>query len=439
MLGDLRVDFYYLCMFFCSSFYYFFGNVSGLEHRLSIFLCFGFWRGCILLKVGKLRFFFSVFVMLLIFVQLPLTLSSRAWDLPILGDSSLDVEVDVGSVHFRGELAEFYVLVSLNGERVDANVSADLYFDGVLISNLTSLVECVEVGFYRINYDISCDALVGVYALVVDTSYVVCLKVYDGVALGSFQLSRSLNNLNAWITDFQNDFAIVKTDVGLIKLSLKDLDAKLVNIENRVVSVHSDLGLIKIDIENIGLEITSVEGNIVEFNSFFGAFEGNITKIYEGIMNITTILGPLEANMSVLNATISGIDNKLVSIQTSIGEIQVDLSSIDAKLVRLEGNLAFIRTSFGVFSTRLENIELKILEIEGNTTSISTVLGDLQGSIISIQGDLALIVTDLGEIEVDVSSVGDTQGEGVFWLGVLIVAANAVAGVSWLGFMLKKR
>src|SRR5512139_772294 len=54
------------------------------------------------------------------------------------GLPNLEVDIDVGSIHFRGELAEFYILVSHAGKRVDAQVSASLYFGGALIADLTT-------------------------------------------------------------------------------------------------------------------------------------------------------------------------------------------------------------------------------------------------------------------------------------------------------------
>jgi hypothetical protein len=70
-------------------------------------------------------------------LQLPVTvLSVQACDpiQPVPG-TKLDVEADVGSIHFRGEIADFYVLFSLVGNPVDPEViTAKLYFNGTLCS-----------------------------------------------------------------------------------------------------------------------------------------------------------------------------------------------------------------------------------------------------------------------------------------------------------------
>ena len=56
----------------------------------------------------------------------------------------------------------------------------------------------------------------------------------------------------------------------------------------------------------------------------------------------------------------------------------------------------------------------------------------------SIQGDIATVKTDIGELKVDLSSIDDSQGGDLFWLGILVVAANVLAGAGWAAFMLKK-
>lgn len=42
----------------------------------------------------------------------------------------LDIEVDVSSVHFRGEIAEFYIKTSLHGNAINASIwEATLYYE----------------------------------------------------------------------------------------------------------------------------------------------------------------------------------------------------------------------------------------------------------------------------------------------------------------------
>ena len=86
----------------------------------------------------------------------------------IIPSKPLDVEADVGSIHFNEEIADFYVLVSSEGTPTNATLTAKLYYDGALYANLTSLVQYVATGLYRIPYTIPCEASAGTYALVVN-------------------------------------------------------------------------------------------------------------------------------------------------------------------------------------------------------------------------------------------------------------------------------
>jgi hypothetical protein len=137
------------------------------------------------LNSKKSRFFFTLLVSAIMLLQLTLFVPVvHGWDTP----AQLDVEVDVGSVYFRGETAEFYVLVSSAGNRESASLCASLYFNGTLYASLTGSVKPVATGLYRIPYAIPLNASAGEYALIVDAS--VC--GVDGTGMKVFLLSQTL-------------------------------------------------------------------------------------------------------------------------------------------------------------------------------------------------------------------------------------------------------
>ena len=127
----------------------------------------------------------------------PFGLIGQACYVPPEPEVTLDVEAEVGSMHFRGEMAEFYILVSLNGDPVNASVKADLYYNGTLHSNLNALVQSASTGLYRVPYTIPLNASDGTYALVVDA----CYQTVDGTALTSFLLSQTLTGWGAWLSE----------------------------------------------------------------------------------------------------------------------------------------------------------------------------------------------------------------------------------------------
>ena len=117
-----------------------------------------------ILKVKKPQAFISILVCAILLFQLTTFVSISQACIPVPSEP-LDVEADVGSMHFKGEMAEFYVLVSQNGTPTNATLTADLYYNGTLYANLTGLVQYVATGLYRIPYTIPCNASAGTYAL----------------------------------------------------------------------------------------------------------------------------------------------------------------------------------------------------------------------------------------------------------------------------------
>jgi prefoldin subunit 5 len=297
---------------------------------------------------------------------------------------TLDVEADVGSIHFRGEMAEFYILVSYSGKPMDADISAMLYYNGSLLANMTAFAEHVATGLYIIRYSIPMEALAGTYALVVNASH--C--TFRGTALKSFLLSQTLTNWNAWIIDIQGNMAIIQTDIGTIKVSLEAINATLISIDGRIATIETDLGIIKTDISNIELRLTSIEGNIAIINS-------------------------------------------------AIGEIQISLSQINAKLTSLNGTVATIQTDIGIIKVTLEDLRLNVTNIQGNIANINTTLGNIEGTLVSIQGDIATIKTDIGNITVSLPSTEITT------LGIPIAAILAGIGAAGssisVALLLRKR
>jgi peptidoglycan hydrolase CwlO-like protein len=365
-------------------------------------------------------------------IQSPITSISRV---SACGTTTapLDVEVDVGSIHFRGEMAEFYILVSYLGKPFNAEISAMLYYNGTLLADLTASAQNVTTGLYMIQYSIPMEASAGTYALVVNASH--C--TFKGTALKSFLLSQTLTNWNAWIIDIQGKMAIIETDIGTIKVSLEAINASLVSIDGRIATIETDLGTIKTDISNIDLRLTSIEGNIVTINSTLGEIHGTIVSIQEDIATIKTDIGSIRTDISSINATLHSINGTLVTIQTNIGEIQVTLTQINAKLTALNETVVTIQTDIGIIKASIEDIKANITSIQGNIANINTTLGSIQGTLVSIQADIATIKTDLGNITLQLPPTQTTT------LGIPIAAilAGIAAGGSTISatMLLRRR
>jgi hypothetical protein len=258
-----------------------------------------------ILKVKKTRAFISILVCAVLLVQLTtfVSISQACITVP---SEPLDVEADVGSIHFNGEIADFYVLVSSEGAPTNATLTAELYYDGTLYANLTSLVQYVATGLYRIPYTIPCNASAGTYALVVNG----CYCTVEGTALKSFLLSQTLMGWNAWLTEIRNNVATVKTDVGTIQVSLENINATVVSIEENVVTIETDIGVIKTNIETIEGDITSIQGDIATIKTDIGEIKITLDSMQaseeEGI-GATSLWLVIGVVVVIVTVTVAGL------------------------------------------------------------------------------------------------------------------------------------
>jgi len=205
--------------------------------------------------------------------------------------TTLEVSVEVGSIHFRGEVAEFYVLVSCLGKPIDAELSAVLYYAGTVYEDLSVKVARIGTGLYRIIYTVPANAFPGTYALVVEASYL----SLRGVALKSFLLSSTLTGWNALLVNINGTVGTLKTDAGLIKVQLDAINAKLISIEETTATIQTDIGTVTTDIYNLQLEITSIDGDIATIQTTLGTIKGTVTSIQGDVATIKTDVGTVKA------------------------------------------------------------------------------------------------------------------------------------------------
>jgi parallel beta-helix repeat protein len=224
---------------------------------------------------------------------------------------TIDVEVDVGSVHFRGELAEFYILVSVLGESVDADINAILYHNGTSYADLSQAVEYVANGLYRVPYAISTEAPTGTYALVVEASYL----SLRGTSLKSFLLSPTLTGT---LISLNGTVAWIKMEIGII-------EGQITSIEGSIATVETDIGTVK----------TILEGWTGGTTSPISTPLGNFQML---VLTTSILEGPLSFSDNVLRVTLSGpsgtigITNVVIPKQLLVG-IE---SSIDKVIVTID-------------------------------------------------------------------------------------------------------
>ncbi|MGQ4834444.1 MAG: hypothetical protein ACP6IS_11200 [Candidatus Asgardarchaeia archaeon] len=213
--------------------------------------------------------------------------------------TTLDVKVDVGRIHFRGEIAEFYVLTALNGSPVNATITeALLYFsNGTLTKDLTNNSKEIATGLYRISYVIPTDAPKGTYTLLVKAEYVTNSTVANGVSFACFQLSPTLTEWGARLVSINGSLAILRTDIGEISVAVESLYFEVISIKDNVAVIKTNIGEILANISALNLQLVSLSDNVATLNTSIGEIKANLSDldtriiaIALGIDNIENIL-----------------------------------------------------------------------------------------------------------------------------------------------------
>jgi thermitase len=190
----------------------------------------------------------------------------------------LTVQVDVGAIHFRGEIATFQVYTAFNGSVVNATVTSALLYkpDG---SNETLTVQSVADGLSKASYTLPTDAPTGTYALVVTAGYSTSTVQSQGTAFKSFLVSPTLSGWNALLISVNDSVGAIQTDLGLVNVRLDALNTTLTHIEGEVVTLNSSLGVIQSDLDTMGFKVTAINGTTATIETVLGTVNGTVTSI----------------------------------------------------------------------------------------------------------------------------------------------------------------
>jgi parallel beta-helix repeat protein len=218
----------------------------------------------------------------------------------------INVQVDVGTIHFKGELAEFYTQTAYEGTAVNAtSLEATLYKPDGATELLTS--QPIALGLYKTTFLIPANASAGTYALVIKATYIKTVgpTTFEttGTSFKTFVLSPTLTSWNAWLTNIKDDIATIKTDIGQIKISLTAINATLSSIDGTTAEIKTSVGIIKADLTTIDLKVTAINGTTATIQTTLGTIQGNITSINGNIATIQTNIGTIKADISAIQGT----------------------------------------------------------------------------------------------------------------------------------------
>jgi len=157
----------------------------------------------------------------------------------------INVKVDTGSLYFKGETADFNVVVGDSTQLVNATrITAVLYKNGAVITDLTDNIVQLGTGLYEVTYNIPVDAQAGTYTLLVEAK----TYAFADTTLKSFEISPTLTAWNgsiAQITEIQDGVATVSNGITNIKLNLTAINATITEVKGNTVTISTALGEVK--------------------------------------------------------------------------------------------------------------------------------------------------------------------------------------------------
>lgn len=239
--------------------------------------------------------------------------------------TTIDVQAKVGSIHFGGETAEFYVLVSSMGMPLDTDISATLYYNGTAFEDLSASAEHVSLGLYRISYAIPADAPAGTYALVVEAEQL-SLK---GIALESFLLSPTLTGLNAMLISIETTTGTIRTSLGTIEVKLDTINATLASIDGRTATINTTLGLIHTDLDTINALLIGLNNTSATIQTDVGTIMVSTADIQLKVIAINGTTATIQTTLGTINGTITDVEQDIANIVVPrIGSVQTDISNL---------------------------------------------------------------------------------------------------------------
>jgi len=254
----------------------------------------------------------------------------------------LTVEMDVGSIHFRAETAEFYVFTTLNDVPVDvAKITTTIQKPDRTTETLTA--EHMATSIYLITYNIPANASTGTYTLNVQAS----VDGINGSSLRSFLVSLTLTDWSANLLAVKDGVATIQTDIGVIKMDLASIDAKIAAVQGDVVTIKTDIGEIKADIayiksivENTNATVVTIDGDVATVKTVVGEIQGTITSIQEGVAIVKTNIGEVKADLPDFDgttSTLNSISATGLSFSLMLSGIVVAVALIVILIIRMEG------------------------------------------------------------------------------------------------------
>ncbi|MGB9714640.1 MAG: S8 family serine peptidase [Candidatus Bathyarchaeales archaeon] len=201
---------------------------------------------CVTDEFGNFNFIFNVPVSLAEnqTVKAFYSLDYVGAEFTVVDVTPLDVQLDVGATHFRGETVEFYAQTTFKGRAVNATaLDAVLYMPNGTAESLTA--QLITTGLYKISYVMPEDASNGTYTLAVAAEYVTSAINASGASFKCFLISPSLEEIFLKVLEINGTTAKIQTLLGVVNGTITEINGNIATI------VVPGLGQIRTDISDL--------------------------------------------------------------------------------------------------------------------------------------------------------------------------------------------
>ena len=209
---------------------------------------------------------------------------------PIKTTITVSLDVDGGTIHFGGETAEFYVLVSYQDSTLDASITPTIYGPTTLTPTSTK----VATGLYKITVPITANANTGTYTLVFKATLVSDQYVGSGIVMKSFLISPKLGAIDTdlaavkkVVTDANTaaNAAKAAADAAGTKATAAETAAKAAQTTATTTGTKTDAALTAAQAATTAAQgaKTSVDSAISAANAAKAATDGLTTLVYASI------------------------------------------------------------------------------------------------------------------------------------------------------------
>ncbi len=255
-------------------------------------------------------------------------------------------------------IVQTYAIVYLNGsffEQVPASYSSST-LTGYLQTPNDNSGSYYSLSFGAVDqYSVKTETSSGLY--VYSTDYV----SYSGSS-GSDYLGLVSGN-GAFLTGItSSQIATLETDINAtLSVPISQLDASVTNIQNDVAQISTDFGTMSATLSSINATVASIS---------------------QGVVYLETSLGQVKTSLASLNATVVALNGDTATISTAVGVFNTTINNINATVTINKGDIATIQTDLGTFT--------------GNVTSVSNGIANIQTKLGTIQTNTNQVVPSYG-------------------------------------------